>query len=76
MNDLIAFYAARLDEDEAAAKACADFIREIGWKADDGIDGWSVGAHPMRDLREVAAKRAILASLAEDVAASTAGTPT
>lgn len=58
MDDLIAFVRARLDEDEAAAR-----------KADEmGAGVWALAPHfhtarhsPARVLREVAAKRAILA---------------
>jgi len=81
MEDLTAFVTARLDEAEVVAKESADLARQVGWVTDDEIDGWNFGAHPMRDLRDIAAKRAILAlhatetrreqrhALAEDIAA-------
>ena len=67
MDDLTAFLNARLDEDEAAAKAAAD----------ETAAGWFTGTVPLasaafiarhdpaRVLREVEAKRAILARYAE-----------
>jgi hypothetical protein len=88
VNDLIAFLAARLDEDEAAAKAVQDNSEPWPgqWEADGNYalrthNGWvlagavtpggefrpGVLAHlarydPARVLREVGAKRAILAA--------------
>jgi hypothetical protein len=63
MTDLAAFLAARLDEDEAAARemhearvcsGCSD-----GWEAGFDPERCDCG-YPARVLREVAAKRAIL----------------
>ena len=68
MEDLIAFVKARLDEAEVVAKESADLARKAGWVTDDEIDGWNFGAHPMRDLRDIAAKRARLALMAEATA--------
>lgn len=79
VDDLIAFVTARLDEDEAAAKAATSgdwyatgediLIRGRGPHWDgacvanaSGADGEHVARHdPARALREVEAKRAILA---------------
>ena len=64
MDELIAFVTARLDEDEAAAQEAAS--RPLGPAWDDGTRHTAVARHinrhdPARVLREVAAKRAILA---------------
>ena len=92
MDDLTAFITARLDEDEAAAKACNG---PFPWKAaDDEDDSWIVkdaagealiydegtpsldeakhiARHdPARVIREVTAKRAVLAWYADSVDAS------
>jgi hypothetical protein len=86
MDDLTAFITARLDEDEAIAKAAAN----RHWLTDDNIitlhpehdgDGfmsWPTRADaqhaanhdPARVLREVAAKRAVLAWYADALDAS------
>jgi hypothetical protein len=61
-DDLAAFVAARLDEDETEAKATADADAEF-W-ADVRGDGTHFARHdPARVLRDVAAKRAILAEV-------------
>ena len=69
MSDLVAFLTARLDEDEAWAKA-ADLTAGGTWFSDPGIpsDGFNLpdAQHmmrhsPARVLREVDAKRKILA---------------
>jgi len=68
MTDLVAFLRARLDEDEATARAASP---GLGWArgfiqgADEDIDiaadeAHIVRHHPARVLREVEAKRAIL----------------
>jgi hypothetical protein len=84
MSDLVAFYAARLDEDEATAKAAADpdpvwtqpdperypgkIEDSVGVVVyDEGCPTSDQAAHiarhdPARVLREVEAKRAILAN--------------
>lgn len=64
MDDLIAFVTARLDEDEAAAQEAAS--RPLGPAWDDGTRLTAVARHiarhdPARVLREIAAKRVILA---------------
>jgi len=66
MSDIAAFLKARADEDEAAAKAARDAGR-LPWQDDEWSDQpeeWidHYGRHdPARVLREVAAKRKILA---------------
>lgn len=59
MDDLIAFLNARLDEDEAEAKAAANALnRHIECDPDNAAH---IARHdPARVLREVAAKRAIV----------------
>jgi hypothetical protein len=64
MDELITFAKACLDEDEAAAKEAAS--RPLGAAWDDGTRLTAVARHinrhdPARVLREVAAKRAIVA---------------
>ena len=65
MADLVAFLRARIDEDEAAARAAEAAEREP-WQDDEWADQHPAElAHyarhdPARVLREVAAKRAIL----------------
>jgi len=59
MSELVAFLNARLDEDEAAARAAASGP----WMSDTGVDAVAkhIARHdPARVLREVAAKRAIV----------------
>jgi hypothetical protein len=46
MDDLIAFISARLDEDEAAARACADNDGNLGWR-DSPVQA-SLGDHTIR----------------------------
>ena len=65
MSDLVTFLRARLDEDEAAAKAARD-AKCLPWQDDEWSDQpeeW-IGHYdrhgPERALREVAAGRAIL----------------
>jgi hypothetical protein len=69
-GDLIAFLRARLDEDEAAAKAVLD----LNWTGGEGHIGLSTSASlhiarhtPARVLREVAADRKLLAAYDEAV---------
>ena len=68
MSDLAAFLKARLNEDEAAAKAAA-IPDGPEWSLPGPVPGEEQNAHiarhdPARMLREVEAKRAILALLA------------
>jgi hypothetical protein len=59
VSDLVAFLNARLDEDEAAARAAAG----APWLPDIGTDAVAehIARHdPARVLREIAAKRAIV----------------
>lgn len=62
MDDLIAFVAARLDEDEAAARAAVNFSYGVPDWCDDGDpDGVHIARHdPARVLREVEASRKLL----------------
>jgi hypothetical protein len=60
VDDLVAFLAARLDEDEAAATAIHG--DQWGWpRASPGFAAYVARHDPARALREVEAKRAILA---------------
>ena len=70
MDDLVAFLAARLDEDEAAARAAEPFYEDrdlvsemvhIGFDAE--VPQHAERHDPARVLREIAAKRAILAEM-------------
>lgn len=74
MSDLVAFLRARLDEDEAAAwsihdvSKCDALLYEEDMAAAARRDPDCDCGRPDRERREVAAKRAILASLEEEKA--------
>lgn len=69
--ELPGFFAARLDEDDSRGSAITKRLAESGWKSEDdawdmlgpaGIAEWAGMQWGVRLLREVAAKRAILAA--------------
>ena len=72
MTDVIAFLKARLDEESASARAFAATCDERGWGSEDeawetlgpaGIAEWAAKRTADRVLREVEAKRRIVAEL-------------